>query len=75
MAAPSLELNDDQVLHEQIDAVTAVDPYIPINHGESLLTIDPEAAVSQLEEHARLVGRLQQAASSAVSTTIPRHRA
>jgi hypothetical protein len=57
----SFELNDDQVFNEQINAVTAVDPYIPINNREGLLTVDLEAAFGQLEEHARLVRGLQQA--------------
>jgi hypothetical protein len=55
------ELNDDQVFNEQINAVTAVDPYAPINNGEGLLAVDADAAFGQLEDHARLVRGLQQA--------------
>jgi 2-methylisocitrate lyase-like PEP mutase family enzyme len=45
----------------QINVVTAVDPYIPINNREGPLTVDAETAFGQLEEHARLVRGLQQA--------------
>ena len=45
----SLELHDDQVFDEQVDAIAAVDLHISIDDGQGLLALNAKSPSGQFE--------------------------
>jgi hypothetical protein len=55
-----LELNDDPLFNEQVDAIAAVDTHIAIYDGQAVLAFDPKPTSDKLELQAGLVGGFEQ---------------
>src|SRR5262249_477445 len=58
-----LDLHDDAAFHEEVETVSAVQPYVAVDERDRFLTLDIQAAVLEVEREASFIRRLEQARS------------
>ncbi len=55
-----LDLDDDKVFDEEIDAISIAERHAFVDRGEESLTLEPNSSILQFDRHRELIRRLQQ---------------
>ncbi len=53
------DLHNNGIFHQQVNTITTIQSHVAVDHGQGLLTLNPEPFLNQLILQACLIRRLQ----------------